>query len=104
VQISVRTPRPRFRKGTTPLNEIPAPELLFDFSNHSLQDLQMASFDRSARNLKAAKSAWNEAVREEAIALVAAYFLEYREAMLEAARRTVEMQTVLEFPQARKRA
>jgi hypothetical protein len=86
------------------MNEIPKPEELFGYSRTTLQDLQIASLDRAARALKAAKHSWNEAVREEAIAAVAAYFLEHREGMLEAARRTVEVQSVLEFPQGRKRA
>jgi hypothetical protein len=86
------------------MSEIPVPELLFDFSRTTLQDLQIASLDRAARSLKAAKAAWNEAVREEAIGLIAAYFLEHREAILENARRTIEVKAMLEFPQARKSA
>lgn len=89
------------------MNEIPKPELLFDFSRNTLQDLQIASLDRAARHLKQAKLSWNEAVREEAIGLIAAYFLEHREGMLDRARATIELekvQTVLEFPQSRKRA
>jgi hypothetical protein len=89
------------------MNEIPKPEMLFELSRNTLQDLQIASLDRAARHLKQAKAAWNEAVREEAIGLLAAYFLEHRAGMLERARETIEMekvQTVLEFPQSRKRA
>lgn len=86
------------------MSDLPIPELLFDFSRTTLQDLQIASLDRAARSLKAAKAAWNEAVREEALGLIAAYFIEHREAMLENARRTVEVKTTLEFPQARKSA
>lgn len=86
------------------MNELPSPEMLFDVSEMTLQDLQLASLDRSARHLKAAKAAWNEAVREEAIALVAAYFFENRADILERARLTLESQTVLEFPQQRRTA
>lgn len=89
------------------MNDIPSPEFLFDTSKNTLQDLQMASLDRAARHLKQAKHSWNEAVREEAIAVVAEYLLRYRDAMLERARATIEMeklQTVLEFPQSRKPA
>lgn len=77
---------------------------MFDFSDRTLQDLQLASLDRSSRHLKAAKAAWNEAVTEQAIAMLARYFLEYRAAMLERMRDTIEVQSVLEFPQERKRA
>lgn len=83
-------------------DDMPKPELLFDLSKMTLGDLQMWSLDRSSRHLKAAKAAWHEAVREQATALLAAYFLEYRQQMLETARHTVEVQTVIEFPEARK--
>ncbi len=87
------------------MSELPVPDLLFDFSRTTLQDLQIASLDRAARHLKNAKYSWNEAVREEAIAVVARYFLEHREGILEAARRTVEIKPTLVFPEsARKRA
>lgn len=86
------------------MNEIPKPEKLFEFSERTLQDLLMASRDRSARHLKAAKASWHEAVIEEAIAITAQYFLEHRAQMLEQARLTIEAQTVLEFPRERKTA
>lgn len=86
------------------MSDLPKPELLFDFSDRTLQDLQIASLDRSARHLKAAKAAWNEAVSEQATALIARYFLEYRAAMIERMRDTIDVQSVLEFPQDRKRA
>ena len=86
------------------MSELPSPELLFDFSHRTLQDLQIASLDRAARSLKAAKAAWNDAVREEAIGLIAAYFVEHRDAILETARQTVEVKATLEFPSARKSA
>lgn len=84
------------------MNEIPSPEYLFDVSEMTLQDLQLSSFDRSARHLKAAKAAWNEAVREEAIALLAQYFLKGRGEILEKARLTLEGQAVLVFPERRR--
>lgn len=86
------------------MSDLPKPELLFDFSHRTLQDLQIASLDRAARSLKAAKAAWNEAVREEATGLIAAYFIEHRESILEAARQTIEVKATLEFPQTRKSA
>lgn len=84
-----------------PMNEIPAPDVLLDVSNRFLQDLMVASLERSARQLKTAKIAWAEAVQEQAVAIAAQYFLDNREALLESARRTVVMQSVLEFPNAK---
>lgn len=81
------------------MSEIPKPEILFEFSKNTLQDLQIASLDRAARHLKQAKLSWNEAVREEAIGLIAAYFLEHREGMLETARATIELKSTLQFPE-----
>lgn len=86
------------------MNEIPKPAMLFDVSRLFLQDLVMASLDRSSRHLKAAKISWTEAVQEQAIAIAAQYFLENREEMQERARHTLDMQSLLEFPQARRSA
>lgn len=86
------------------MSDIPKPEVMFDFSDRTLMDLQLASLDRAARHLKAAKAAWHEAVTEQAIAVVARYFLDHRAAMLQTMRETIEVQSVLEFPQERKRA
>lgn len=85
------------------MSDLPSPDVLFDFSKHSLQDLQIASLDRAARHLKSAKAAWNEAVREEAIGILAAYFVEHRAELLRAAQGTLDVQTALVFP-LRKRA
>lgn len=86
------------------MSDLPKPELLFDFSDRTLQDLLLASQDRASRHLKAARAAWNEALQEQATAIVARYFLEYRAAMLDRMRETIDVQSVLEFPQERKRA
>ena len=94
--LSTRGPRAELERKESV--EIPKPDLMFDFSRNSLQDLRIASLDRAARHLKAAKLSWNEAVREEATGLIAAYFLEYREWMLETARQTVEVKSTLPFP------
>jgi hypothetical protein len=82
---------------------LPSVESLFECSEQFLQDLQLASLDRGTRRLKAAKIEWNEAVNEFANAEVAAYLRAHREEILDMARRTVEAQTVLQFP-ARKSA
>ena len=92
---------PRSESRPKQLSGLPDPQLMFDFSKRTLQDLQIASLDRAARHLKNAKAAWNEAVREEAMGLLAAYFLEHGPAILEQARGTVEVKSTLEFPKAR---
>lgn len=61
------------------MNSLPAPDLVLNLSDTTLQDLLMASLDRRSRHMKAAKISLEEASREEAIALVAEYFLKYRE-------------------------
>lgn len=60
------------------MNELPKPELFLNWSEKTLQDLLLASLDRESRLIKTAKECWQAAVREEAIALVAEYFLKYR--------------------------
>lgn len=67
------------------MNEIPKPEILFDFSDTTLQDLLMKSLDRESRLIRTAKDAWQAAVREEAIALVAEWFLKHRAKLVEEA-------------------
>lgn len=83
------------------MSELPSPELMFDFSKRTLQDLVITSLDRSARHRKAAKAALDEAVREEATGLLASYFLEHREAIRELFRADVEMKEAVEFPKQR---
>ena len=78
--------------------EMPPLDWLFDCEGTTLQDLELSALDRGARFLKGAKADWNAAVSQMAIAEVARYFREHREEILEHARRTIETQTVLEFP------
>lgn len=83
---------------------LPSLEFLFDCSDKSLQDLELAALDRSAKRLKAAKAEWNEAVAQRANAEVARYFIEHRQEIIERALRTIDTQQVIEFPQNRKSA
>lgn len=80
---------------------LPSVESLFSCSDNFLQDLQLTSLERGSRHLKAAKVEWNEAMNEFANAEVAGYLREHREEILDMARRTVEAQTVLQFPARR---
>jgi hypothetical protein len=82
---------------------LPSLKFLFDCSDTSLGDLELAALNRGAKHLKAAKTEWNEAVDQFANATVARYFRDHREEILEFAKKTIELQSVLEFP-ARKRA
>jgi hypothetical protein len=82
---------------------LPPLEYLFACSEMSLQDLELASLDRGAQRLKAAKAEWNEAVSQFANAEVARYFRDHRGEIIDTARRTLE-QGALEFPGMRKRA
>lgn len=82
---------------------LPPLEYLFTCSEMSLQDLELASLDRGAQRLKAAKAEWNEAVSQFANAEVARYFRDHRREILEGARKSLE-QGVLAFPERRKTA
>ena len=74
-------------------------EYLFESSQQSLCDLELASLNRGSQLLKAVKADWNAAVDEFANAAVARYFREHRTEILDMARRTVEGQHVIMFPE-----
>jgi hypothetical protein len=83
--------------------EMPPIEWLLDCSDTTLQDLELAALNRSSRHMKAAKADWNAAVDQAATAELARYLREHREKILELARKSLEGQTVIAFPE-RKRA
>jgi hypothetical protein len=83
--------------------EIPPIEWLLDVSDTTLMDLQLAALNRSAKHTKAAKAEMAAAITQAAIAEVAQYMRENRKEMLEIARRTIDTQAVISFPE-RKRA
>jgi hypothetical protein len=83
--------------------EMPSIEWLLDCSETTLQDLELAALNRSARHMKAAKADWNAAVTQAATAELARYLRENRKAILELARKSLEGQAVIVFPE-RKRA
>lgn len=83
--------------------EMPPIEWLLDVSNTTLGDLELAELDRGSKRLKAAKAEWNAAVEHFAKAEAARYFRDHREELLEIARRTIDTQTLISFPE-RKRA
>lgn len=78
-------------------------EFLLNASAQTLSDTQLAAMDRGARHLKAAKVSWNAAIDEFVNAEIAAIFRDRREEILDKARKTIEEQSVIVFPE-RKRA
>ena len=84
------------------MSELPL-EFLLSASNQSLADSQLASLDRGARHLKAAKIEWNEAVDEFVNAKISEIFRERRAEIMERARQELDAQSVIAFPE-RKRA
>jgi hypothetical protein len=82
---------------------MPPLEWLLEVSKNSLGDLELAELDRGSKRLKAAKAEWNAAVEHFAKAEAARYFINHREELLELARRTIDTQTLISFPE-RKRA
>lgn len=62
---------------------LPSLNFLFDCSDTTLGDLEMAALNRGAKHLKAAKAEWNEAVSQFANAEVARYFREQRTEILD---------------------
>ena len=82
--------------------DMPPIEWLFDVSNTTLGDLELAELDRGSKRLKAAKAEWNAAVEHFARAEAARYFRDHREEILEHARRTINTQAVLHFPEKKR--
>lgn len=79
--------------------EMPPIEWLLDVSNATLGDLELAELDRGSKRLKAAKAEWSAAVEHFAKAEAARYFRDHREELLEIARRTIDTQTLISFPE-----
>jgi hypothetical protein len=77
---------------------LPSLEFLFACSETSLRDLELAALNRSAQHTKAARLEFLEAIAQREIAGVARFLIENRHQMLATARRTIEPQTVFEFP------
>jgi hypothetical protein len=87
------------------MSEIPLPsvEFLFDCSNRTSQDFELAEFSRGAKALKSSKVNFEEAVRHLAAAEAARYIRENKEKIIELVGREAEEEVVLEFP-SKKRA
>jgi len=83
---------------------LPTLEYLFECSDQSLHDLELAALDRSAQCLRKAKEEWMEGAAQRESAGVARWLITNRAGILEMARRTVDAQTAIPFPQARRRA
>jgi hypothetical protein len=73
-------------------------DYLLTCSKGSLQDLELASLNRSANCLRAAKEEWYEAVAQREMAGVARWLIEHRDELLEQASRTLKVSAAPEFP------
>lgn len=82
--------------------EMPPIEWLFDISNATLGDLELAELDRGSKHLKAAKAEWHAAVEHFAKAEAARYFRDHRVELLELARRSIDAQTLISFPEKKR--
>ncbi len=82
--------------------EMPPIEWLFDVSGATLGEYELAELDRGAKHLKAAKAEWNAAREHFAKADAIRYLMDHREEILELARRTVDSQAVLAFPEKKR--
>ena len=80
---------------------LPSLSFLLECTTQQLQELELASLNRSANLLRQAKLSWDEALAEREIAGVARWLIENREVLLEQARKTVEVQSALVFPKAK---
>jgi len=80
---------------------LPSLAFLLECTTAQLQELELASLNRSANLLRQAKLSWDEAIAEREIAGVARWLIENREVLLEQARKTVEVQSALVFPKAK---
>lgn len=78
---------------------LPRLEWLLETSKRELQELELASLNRSQRAIKTARLEWEEALAQRSVAEVARWLIENREAMLEMGRRTIDQQEVLVFPE-----
>lgn len=78
---------------------LPRLEWLLETSKRELQELELASLNRSQRAIKAARLEWEEALAQRSVAEVARWLIENREALLEMGRRTIDQQEVLVFPE-----
>ena len=76
---------------------LPPTEYLLSCSEMSLRDLELAALDRAAQCRKRSQIERNEADAQIEQAAVARWLIENRAGMLEAFRRTLDAQTVLEF-------
>lgn len=85
------------------LPPLPSVEYLLTCSEQDLGSIELAALDRQAQLLKAATNSWKEASRQGEVAGVCRWLLLNRNALLDEARRTVDVQTVLTFPRTERK-
>lgn len=80
------------------LPALPSPEYLLETPRASLQKMELAYLDRSAQHAKQAKMEEAEALKHAAMAEALRWLIDFKEAMIEAVRKSIEVQPELEFP------
>jgi hypothetical protein len=83
---------------TTAITRMPSLQYLLSCSRQSLNDLELASLNRSSNCLRAARLEWQEAVAQREIAGVVRWLIENRDALLQMTARTVDVRPVEELP------
>lgn len=78
---------------------LPPLSYLLECSDSGLGELELAALSRSSQHLKRAKEEWLEGAAQREMAGVARWLIENRAAILEQARKTIEVQTVATFPE-----
>lgn len=77
----------------------PSLDFLLETSDRTIRELELAALDRHAQALKRAKLEMDEAIAQRELAGVCRWLIDNRAGILDAARRTVDLQVPLEFPQ-----
>jgi hypothetical protein len=82
---------------------LPSLEFLLTCSLNSLHDLELAGLNRSDQHFKAAKMEIAEGIAQREIAGVARFLIEFRDPLVAMVRKTLDPQTIFEFPGANTR-
>jgi len=78
---------------------LPSPEYLLQSPKTSLQKMELAFLDQSAQHTKQAKMEDAEARKYAAMAEALRFLIDFKEVMLEEARKSIEMQSEIRFPE-----
>jgi hypothetical protein len=76
---------------------LPSLDFLLTCSQQTLNELELASLDRSSRSLKRAKEEISEGVAQREVAAIARFLIEHRDSIMEEARKIIDLQRRLDF-------